>query len=296
MLLPLCASAQQEARYSQFIFNKLPFNPAYAGSRGGLSAAAIYRHQWTGIDQAPRTLALSVHAPLENKRLAMGAQLIHDRLGLTQSTGLYGNYAYRLPAGNGDLSFGLQAGLVNFRIDLTQANPLDASDPNLQADQNRWLPNAGLGLYYTTGSWYAGLSAPQLLKNELSFAPGAQARQARHYFGIGGYAWKVNPNVSLHSQGLFLYAEGAPVQAEANLSVLVSDRFWTGIGYRSTSTAIINMAYEMPSGLRIGYAYDLLLGGLGSQAGGSHEVLIGLDLNRSNARLSNPRQMLSPVF
>ncbi len=296
MVVAFQAVAQQEARYSQFMFNKLALNPAYAGARGHLSMGAFYRHQWTGIDDAPQTLSLTVHAPLKNRRLALGGQLIHDRLGLTQTTGLYGDYGYRIPMGRGNLSMGLQAGMVNQRMDLTESNPLDGSDPTLQVNQSRWLPNAGLGLYYNSPFWYAGLSAPQLFEQPISNAPGSQARQARHYFAMGGYRFKVNPDVSLHPQALILYAEGAPVQAEANLSILIADHFWTGFGYRTTTTAVFNMAYEMTSGLRIGYAYDILLGNLGTQSGGSHEVMIGMDIGRNAVRMYTPRQLSSPVF
>jgi len=289
-------SAQQEARYSQFLFHKLALNPAYAGAREVPSLAALYRHQWTGVDQAPRTLSLSVHAPLRQERLALGFQLIHDRLGLAQSTGLYADWAYRFPVGDGKLSLGLQAGLVNQQLDLTSAVPLDGSDPNLQRNQNHWFPNAGAGLYYHTKTWYAGLSAPQLVEGRLTDLAGSQASQARHYAAMGGYAWKVNPDVKLHPQALLLMAEGAPLQAEGNLSVLISERFWTGVGYRTSSTAVFNLGYEMASGLRFAYAYDLTLGAYSAQTGGSHELLVGMDIGRNPARFLYPRQLSSPVF
>ncbi len=288
--------AQQEARYSHFLFNKLAINPAYAGSRDGLSTAAVYRHQWTGIGQAPRTLSLSIHAPLANNRVALGAQLVHDQIGLTQSTGLYGDYAYRLPLGNGHLAMGLQAGLVHLRMDLTRANPLDANDPMLQANSSRWLPNAGVGIYYHNEDFFAGLSAPQLLQSQLNGLDFSNARQSRYYTAMAGYSLELNSEMRLHPQALLLYTEGAPAQAELNLSLLMAGRFWTGLGYRSSSTAVLNLAYELPSGLRIGYAYDLVLGSFGSHTGGSHEVLIGLDMGRKASRFYHPRQLPSPVF
>ncbi|MBI1192162.1 MAG: type IX secretion system membrane protein PorP/SprF [Bacteroidetes bacterium] len=288
--------AQQEARYAQFLFHKLALNPGYAGARDVLSMAALYRHQWTGIDQAPRTLALSLHAPLRQERLALGFQLVHDRLGLATSTGLYSDWAYRIPVGKGKLSIGLQAGLVNQQLALTSAVPLDGNDPFLQRNQNHWFPNAGAGLYYASKTWYAGLSAPQLTQSSITDLAGSQASQSRHYAAMGGYAWKINPDVKLHPQALLLVAEGAPVQAEGNLSVLISERFWTGVGYRSSSTAVFNLGYEMVSGLRFGYAYDLTLGAFSAQTGGSHELMIGMDIGRNPARFLYPRQLSSPVF
>jgi type IX secretion system PorP/SprF family membrane protein len=296
LLLPLLAAAQQEPRYSQFLYGKLALNPAYAGSRDATSLGSLYRHQWTNIEQAPRTATLSVHSPLANRRLALGAQIVHDRLGLIQTTSLQGHYAYRLPLGEGRLAMGLQLGITHQQIDLAGSNPLDAADPLLAVSPQRWLPSAGAGVYYQTRNAYAGLSAPQFLRQDLPGVNGSGASQARHWAAMGGYAWQISPEFTLHPQALLLWAEGAPAQAEANLSAMLAGAFWMGLGYRSSSTLVANMAYELPNGLRIGYAYDLMLGPLSSQTGGSHEILLGFDLGRNSVRLYNPRQSISPVF
>ncbi len=296
LFFPLVAAAQQEPRYSQFLYGKLALNPAYAGSRDATSLSSLYRHQWTNIDQAPRTAMLSVHSPLANRRLALGAQIVHDRLGLIQTTSVQGHYAYRMPLGEGRLAIGLQAGITHQQIDLGGAQPLDASDPVLAASPSRWMPSAGAGVYYQTRNAYAGFSVPQFLRQDLPGVSGAGASQARHWSAMGGYAWQISPELTLHPQALLLWAEGAPAQAEANLSALLSGAFWMGLGYRSSSTLVVNMAYELPNGLRIGYAYDQMLGSLSSQTGGSHEILLGVDLGRNSVRLYNPRQAVSPVF
>ena len=166
LLLPLCRIvAQQDPMYSQYMFNMLAVNPAYAGSREVLSATALGRWQWVGIDGSPQTQTFSLDAPVKNKQFGLGLQLVNDKLGVSRNTGIFGSYAYRLRLNNKALlSMGLQAGAYWFRSDLVG---VVSNDNAFAANVSRVLPNVGAGIYYNTDKFYLSVSMPHLLKGQV---------------------------------------------------------------------------------------------------------------------------------
>lgn len=284
LMVPKEGSAQQEPRYTQFAVNKLAVNPAYAGSRDALSGALLYRHQWTGLEEAPRTLVGAFHAPLRNRRLALGLQVVHDKIGLTRSSGVYTSYAYRLPVGEGSISAGLQAGLVQMRFTWNEALATDPNDPLMQGQWNRWLPNAGAGLHWQHPRAFAGIGVPQLLQVRMD--PASQARLARHWFATGGYAASLGEHTVLRSQGMAQFVSGAPFQFQLQSDLLLADRLSIGIGYRSQNNAAqLLFGIQWPGDWRMGYAYDYAFGPTGLLSGGSHELSFSFDLPAGKNRL-----------
>lgn len=286
--------------YTQFQFNKLAFNPAYAGSREVMSFTALYRHQWAGIEGAPSTISFNLHTPLRDKDYAVGFQVINDRSGVTHTTSVYGDYAYRMPIGNGRLSMGVHAGATFHRVGLTAINFFDPADPAVQGDLARWLPNVGLGLYYKTDMFFAGLSVPQLIQNTLSpdHLTGVSAKQSRHYYAMVGQVINLGEsgNFKLRPSALLKYVESGPVQADLNLSLLMMERFWLGSSYRTDETIAFNMEVNISGQLRLGYAYDLPMGILGEYTSGTHEILLGFDLDFSGNSAISPRRLRSPSY
>src|ERR1043166_4448271 len=118
-LSSLGAAAQQVASYTQYMFNGLAINPAYAGSHEALSTSFLSRFQNVGLRGSPNTQTLSIHSPLLNKRVALGMLVIHDQISVIDQTGVHFSYAYRLPvfSGKGTLSMGIQAGIGFYRAD-----------------------------------------------------------------------------------------------------------------------------------------------------------------------------------
>jgi type IX secretion system PorP/SprF family membrane protein len=268
LFVPEQAIAQQEPRYTQFAVNKLAVNPAYAGSRDALSGSLLYRHQWSGLEEAPRTLVASFHAPLRNKRVSIGAQLVHDKVGLTRSSGLYTSYAYRLPLGEGHVAAGLQAGLVQMRYSWNEALAADPDDPLLQGQWNSWLPNAGAGVHWQHPRAYAGIGVPQLLQVRMD--PNSEARTARHWFALGGYALPLGEHAVLRSQGMAQWVSGAPFQVQVQSDLILAERICMGMGYRSQNNAVqLLFGVQGSDAWRIGYAYDYAFGPTGLLSGGS---------------------------
>ena len=295
LLAPFLGFSQQEARYAQFHANKLAFNPAYAGSRDAVSGTLLFRQQWAGLDQAPRTLTAALHAPLRNRRIGLGVQLVHDRLGEQTSNGIYTTYAYRLPVGKGFLATGVQAGLVQMQFALEETNPLDAGDPLLNSPWNHWLPNAGAGVYWNDEHSYAGISVPQLLRVRLS--PSGEARTQRHVYATAGRAVRLGPLAQLRTQVLLQFVNGAPWQGQVDANVLLADRFWTGAGYRTVDHALlVHAGVQLPGEWRLGYSYDYTFGSFGPFANDSHELTLAFDLPLSAPRFASPRSMSPRLF
>lgn len=292
--------AQQEALYTQYLFNQLAINPGYAGSRDGFSMAAVYRNQWSGIEGAPRTISLALHGPIGD-RVGLGLHVVDDRLGIVSETGAWGQFAFRVPAGEGELALGLSGGVSLYRSALDGGFVVDPDDPVFRADQQLWLPNVGAGLYYHTGTFYLGLAAPRLIDNDLretsQAVSGAQsARQARHANLMTGFVWRLGEGVKLRPAGLLRYQANQPVQTEFSLDGLFLDRFWLGAGYRSGGSLDAHLVLHVSETLRLGYAYDWVVNELGAQTGGSHEVLLGIDLGDRRVPVSSPRQFVPRYF
>ena len=294
--------AQQEAMYTQHMYNKLAINPAYAGSRTHTSITALYRDQWTGFDGAPSTATLNIHGKLKNPKLALGFQVYNDQLGISNTTGLQATYAYRLPMGNGHLSFGISAGFNHYKVSLTEAISIDAGDPTLAENLNLLLPNVGGGIYYNTPTFYAGVSVPKLIQNELintdlETSNDVMAQEIRHYNGMIGGVITLSETVKLRPTALVKYAPNAPVQADLSATFLFIERFWVGGTYRTQGSVDGHIEFQASRQLRIGYAYDYVINDLGSYTGGSHEILVGFDLNfLSKDRHVTPRQMTLNYF
>ena len=188
--------AQQDAMYTQYAFNALALNPAYAGSRNNvLNATALYRRQWIGIEGAPETQTLSFDMPVNEKRVGLGVQFFNDKIGITKTTGAYASYAYRIEMENGNLALGLQAGMTNFRADFTSValNTGSPTDPAFSENINKFLPNFGAGVYFNTDRFYVGASVPHLFNNKLTDhtvdVSNSFSRQYIHTFITMGYVF-----------------------------------------------------------------------------------------------------------
>ncbi len=295
-LMPGRLFAQQDPLQSLYLNNKLLFNPAYAGARENLAVTLQYRHQWSGIALAPRTAVLTVQSPLKNRKYALGFTLSDDRLGVTRQTTMKAAYAYRIPAGGGQLSLGLNGGLTIHRATLTAVSVFDESDLLFSLDENRVLPNAGFGVWYDWGEKaFISVSAPRLLKG--AYLPDGNSREGRHYFASAGYLAGKGEVIRFRTMALLRAVEHAPLQAEANVAVEFMRTIWIGAGFRSNPAISSQLMLDLPQGLGVGYSYDLDLGTLGAASRGSHEVFIRFDLpKQTTSGAVSPRMSPHRVF
>ncbi len=260
------------------MFSGLVTNPAYAGSRDALNVTGIYRHQWTGFEGAPRTQSLFFHSPTLNPKNNYGFSVVHDRLGVSQHTMLYGVYAYRIPLENGRrIAFGLQGGLSMLRDNWTSIVTDQPDDEVFLADSPTFLvPRFGAGIYYDTQRWYLGLSAPFLLdyKNSDYEIYTENSLNYRPFLLSTGFLIRLNPDLMLKPSILAKYLPGSPFQVDLNLNLIVKDAFWIGASYRSRDSFIAMLEYQINQQLRIGYSYDYSISNLRRYNSGSHEIML----------------------
>ena len=292
------ANAQQDALYSMYMFNGITVNPAYAGSRERATVMALYRHQWTGIEGAPKTAVLSGHTPLSNENIGLGLTLSSDNISIFNTNSITVSYAYRIAFKNhkGKLSLGINATLNNFRAKWDNLIITDANDFALTGSKsNVFSPNFGAGIYYYSERFYAGISVPHFLNMSLTDhlqIEGTEmvARQWRHYFYTMGGVVNISENLKFKPSVLVKYVQNAPVQADLNAAFLINNNLWLGASYRTNKDVVLMSEYNFSKGIRIGYAYDLPMSDLSNYTAGSHEIMIGYEFMKNNSYLT-PRRM-----
>ena len=280
LLSSLSVLGQQEAMYSQYMFNKLAINPAYAGSRDRSSATALFRSQWVGIKGAPETKTISFDMPLRNKKLGLGVQVFNYNIGITKLNGGFVSYAYRIFMENSTLAFGLQGGATHIKADL---NSVNLGDPN--PDQaflqniNQVLLNFGAGIYYTRDRFYFGFSTPHLLSNRLSNNSDVNkndlvTRQYLYLFVTSGYVFDLGEDFKLKPSLLFKGIQGAPVQLDINTNLYIKDILSVGIQYRTGAAMAAMAEVQISPQVRMGYSYDRSTTKLVKFNSGSHELML----------------------
>jgi type IX secretion system PorP/SprF family membrane protein len=303
LLAPACLQAQQTPQYSQYIFNGMIINPAYAGSKGFLNAHAIYRTQWTGLEGAPRTATFSLDGVNGTDRIGWGVYAVQDRLGAQSHTTLSGNAAIKLKTSEaGVFSFGLALGASFFNFDPARIKTTTANDPAFTgSQQNALTPDLKAGLYYHTRKFYTGLSVANLVQ----FGVGHLMQPRPHLFFTCGYVLALGDYLKLKPSLLIKDDLHAPTNADFNAFLLLEERLWLGASYRTrldiwqrlpdeqagleAAAAMAYMVEFYPTDkIRIGYAYDRARSGFSNLA--SHEISLGYYFIRpQGVRTMTPR-------
>lgn len=289
LVLPLVATAQQQSMYTQYMFNGLAINPAYAGTGDALSASALVRRQWVGLEGAPTTETISVHAPVQSKNIGLGLTVSMDQIAVTRQTGVYGAYSYRIPVRNGYLSAGLQVGFSAVRADYSEVYTL-GQDPTFQQLYSQFLPNAGVGLFYYNSVFYAGLSAPLLIENKMESNGTDIFTQRRHYFFTSGMVFSLSDGVKAKPNILVKVVEGSPVSVDYNVNFLLNNTVWLGVSYRGPESINFLMELNINKRFRVGYAYDhIIQNTLKTVTTSSHEILLNYRVSLTKKGVVNPR-------
>lgn len=288
--------AQQDALFSQYMFNKLAVNPGYAGSRELLSADMIYRYQWVNIEGAPKTVSFALHSPLNNPHLALGFNLSNDKIGPLSNTSAMATFAYRIIFPKSKLSFGLQAGVKSSDVLWSKFNVKDAGESFLEMSnqvENKVIPDANFGVYYYSDKFYAGVSARQLLQNQSLLSTDQLgntqfSKLATHFYAMTGAAFPLSDNVVFRPSLLAKFVNNAPPQLDLNASFLFANTLWVGASYRTEKAIVLITEVNIAQNLRIGYSYDIWMNELQSYNKGSHEIRISFDFNVGK-RILTPR-------
>lgn len=294
-LMPSTASAQFEPQFTQYMFNEMFINPAYAGSREQLSSTLVYRNQWVGIDGAPKTQTASINGPMLNQKLGLGLTVMNESIGVTKQFAVYGNYAYRMQVGEGALAMGIQGGFINHQENLSEVITNEENDNEFLFNTPKViLPNAGFGVYYNTDRFYAGLSVPRTLRNKVEGDGTGDVItdfdfSTWHYYMTAGYVFPVSDHIKLKPTVMFKAVEAAPLIGDITINALFKDVFWLGAAVRTKDSFAGMLTVQATPSLRIGYSYDYTTTELNNYNSGTHEINVGYDFSLEKKRIVTPR-------
>ena len=286
---------QQDAQYTQYMYNTVSVNPAYAGSRGNLSIAALHRSQWLGLEGAPKTQTLNAHSPIGYGGVGLGLSVVNDQIGPTSETYFDADFSYTIQlAAEKRLSFGLKgsAHLLDIRFSELTLDP-NNPDATLQQDiQNRVSPNIGAGVYYHTDTFYAGLSVPRFLETtHFDESSLSTAKEQMNFYFISGYVWDFHPMWKFKPTLLTKMTLGAPLQVDVSANFMYNEKFIMGAAYRWDAALSAMVGFHISPAFLIGLSYDREITELGGAIfnDGSFEVILRYDFIRMVGNIKSPR-------
>lgn len=282
--------AQQDAQFTQYMYNTITVNPAYAGSRGAMSIFALHRTQWVGLDGAPVTNAVSINTPLNESNLGLGISIINDRIGPTHENTLSADFSYTVPTSETfKLSFGIKATANLFDLDVNNLNPVN-DDPSLHDYNNKFSPNIGAGIYYHSDKAYVGLSVPNFIEtNRYDDNEVRIFKEKINYYLIAGYIFDLNAFTKFKPALLTKMVEGAPLQVDISGNFMFNDKFMIGVAYRWSASFSGMVGFQISDAMYIGYGYDHETTRLDNYNSGSHEIFLRYELFNKNKKMTTPR-------
>ncbi|MBL0735616.1 type IX secretion system membrane protein PorP/SprF [Flavobacterium sp. GN10] len=294
MFFSIVSYAQQDAQYTQYMYNTIEVNPAYAGSRGALSVFGLYRTQWIGLDGAPETSTFSVNTPLKNSDLGLGVSLVNDKIGPTVENTLSADLSYTIPTSESwNLSFGIKGTANLFNIDINKLSYEDQDDPQFQNLKNKFSPNVGAGIYYHSDRAYIGLSVPNFIEtNRYDSEDVAIFKEKINYYLIAGYVFNLDrlEYIKFKPALMAKMVEGAPLQVDVSGNFMFNDKFVLGLAYRWSASVSAMAGFQVTKGMYIGYGYDHETTQLRKYNSGSHEIFLRFEF------FNNFNKMISPRF
>lgn len=291
LLTGFAGFAQQDAQYTQYMYNTININPAYAGSRGVMSIFGLHRTQWVGLDGAPVTNAVSLNTPINNSKLGIGLSFVNDRIGPTDENTISADISYTVQTSETyKLSFGIKGTANLFSLDVNKLNPADAGDPHLQNFNNNFTPNFGAGVYFHSDKLYVGLSVPNFLQTTRYEDNSVSVYKERmNFYFIGGYVFDLSPSIKFKPAFLMKTIQGAPLQLDISGNFLFNDKFTIGAAWRWDAAVSAMAGFQVTEGLFVGYGYDLETTKLSNYNSGSHEIFLRFELFNKFNKLTSPR-------
>ena len=290
MFTGVVSYAQQDAQFTQYMYNTINVNPAYAGSRGALSIFALHRTQWVGLDGAPVTNAVSINTPINGSNLGLGVSLINDKIGPANENTISADLSYTIPTSEAfKLSFGIKGTANLFNLDVTKLDPKDAGDESLQ-NYNKFSPNIGAGIYLHSNKAYLGLSIPNFIQtNRYDDNDVRIFKEKINYYLIGGYVFDLNQDIKFKPAVITKIVEGAPLQIDVSGNFMFSEKFVVGVAYRWSAALSGMVGFQVSDGLYIGYGYDRETTNLKNYNSGSHEIFLRYEIFKNINKITTPR-------
>ncbi|MDL2141579.1 type IX secretion system membrane protein PorP/SprF [Flavobacterium tructae] len=295
LVLLFCSTAgfaQQDAQFTQYMYNTININPAYAGSRGAMSIFGLYRTQWVGLDGAPETSSFSLNTPINNN-VGLGVSLVNDKIGPTNENNISADFSYSIQtSATAKLSFGIKGSANIFKLDPTKLNPEHQGDTQFQDFQNKFAPNIGAGVYWHTDKAYVGLSVPNFIQttryddNDYSIY-----KDRINYYFIAGYVFNLNRYETIKFKPALMtkMVEGSPLQVDASANFMFNDKFVIGVAYRWSASFSALAGFQITDSMYLGYSYDRETTRLVNYNSGSHEIFLRFEFLKNYSRITSPR-------
>lgn len=288
--------AQQNSQFTQYMYNTINVNPAYAGMRGMMSVFALHRDQWVGLDGAPVTNTASINTPIGDSNIGLGVSVVNDKIGPSDENNIAVDFSYTVHTSDTyKLSFGLKASADLLNIDFTKLNQGDMNDYVFDKNvDNMFSPNIGAGVYLHSDDTYIGLSAPQLLETihfdryASTAATSHVAFQRINYYFIAGHVFDLSADVKFKPALLTKMVAGAPLQVDVSGNFLINEKFTAGIAYRWSAAMSAMVGFHVNDSWFIGYSYDMETTRLANYNSGSHELFLRYELFNKYDRLTCP--------
>ena len=291
-LVPQGVFAQQDSQYTNYMYNTININPAYAGSRGVMSIFGLHRTQWVGLDGAPVTNTFSLNTPINNSNLGLGLSFVNDRIGPSDENTISVDLSYSIPTSETyKLSFGIKGTANLLNVDYSKLGRYDLTDPQFQNNvDNRFSPNIGAGVYFHSDKLYVGLSVPNFLETK-HFDDNASttAKEKMHYYLMGGYVFDLSPNLKFKPAFLSKAVKGAPLQLDLTANFLIYEKFMLGAAWRWDAALSGLAGFQVSERWFIGYGYDAETTKLANYNSGSHEIFLRYEFKGRQEKAISPR-------
>ncbi len=298
LMLSISASyAQQDSQFTQYMYNTININPAYAGSRNVMSIFALHRAQWVGLDGAPVTNTASINTAINGSNIGLGVSIINDKIGPSDENNISVDLSYTIPASDTyKLSFGLKATANLLNIDFMKLNQYYPGDHAFETNiDNKFSPNIGVGLYLHSDNSYIGISVPNILETK-HFDKYANigtasyvAKEKIHYYFIAGHVFDLNANIKFKPSTLVKMVQGAPLQVDLSGNFLINEKFTAGIAYRWSAAMSALVGFQATDSWFIGYGYDMETTKLANYNSGTHEIFLRYELFKKYDQIISPR-------
>lgn len=283
LTLAFTAKAQQDYQFTHYMYDKLSFNPGYAGLNKSICGTIIFREQWSGFDGNPTTALVNVHAPVKMLRGGLGFTYVSDKLGFESNNLARLSYSYHMGLGVGDLGIGISAGILQKSIQANWITPDGTpaiDDASIAVSgANGLVPDINLGVFYQQNQLYMGISATHLYAPDLTEL---NISNAKHFWITAGYEYGLGPDLKLRPS-ILAKSDAASTQLDVNINVLYKDMIWGGVSYRVSDAIAPMVGYQnndVGGGtLRIGYAYDVTTSQIKGYSNGSHDIMVNYCFN-----------------
>ncbi|NHN27687.1 type IX secretion system membrane protein PorP/SprF [Flavobacterium jejuense] len=294
VLVSISSYSQQDSQFTQYMYNTVNINPAYAGSRGVLSIFGLHRNQWIGLDGAPVTNTFSLNTPISESRIGLGLSFINDKIGPSDENTISVDVSYSIPTSESfKLSFGVKGTANLLNIDFNKLNQYDPGDILAQRNiDNKFSPNIGAGVYLHSDRTYIGFSVPNFLETEhfdKENSTASVASERMHYHLIAGHVFDLTGNIKMKPAVLGKLVQGAPLQVDISANFLFNEKFTLGAAYRWDAAVSGMLGFQVSDSWMIGYAYDMETTRLAKYNSGSHEIFLRYELFKNYDKVASPR-------